>query len=107
MAASSNDSDHCPSTLDFMEDRPDEPVIEKYNIKATFWNLYEASDAWNGIPMEVHNIDCASLLDDLYKRCCEAASTSIPNITIIFFPKPYWIAELTQSRRNREFLYGR
>ena len=34
VAAAPNDSDHCPITLDFMEDRPDEPVIEKYNIKA-------------------------------------------------------------------------
>ena len=45
-----------------MEDRPDEPVIEKYNIKAAIWNLYEASDAWNGIAEEVHNIDCAVCL---------------------------------------------
>ena len=62
------------------------------------WNLYEAIDAWNGIPMEVHNIDCASLLDDLYKRCGEAASTSIPKVTIKkFFSKTYWTAELTHE----------
>ena len=51
-----------------MENRPVEPVTERYNIKAAVWELYQASDAFNNIPEDVNNMDCESLLDDVYNR---------------------------------------
>ena len=106
VASSPNDSDHCPITLDFMGIRPEEHVAERYNIKAAIWDLYITNNSWDNIPVDISNIECENPLHDLYNRCDEAASASIPKMTIIiFFPKPYWTAQLTQSRNNREVLY--
>ena len=101
VASSPNDSDHC-----LMGNRPEEHVAERYNIKAAIWDLYRTNNSWDNIPVDIRNIECENLLDDLYNRYDEAASASIPNVTIRkFFPKPYWTAQLTQSHSNREFFY--
>ena len=74
-----------------MGNRPEEHVAEGYNIKAGIWDLYRTNNAWDNIPVDISNIECENLLDDLYYRCDEAASASIPKMTIRkFFPKPYW-----------------
>ena len=101
VATSPNDSNHCPITLAFLENRPVEPVTEWYNIKAAVWELYQANDAFNNIPEDVNSMDCESLLDDVYNRCYKAANNAVPKITIKnFFPKPYWTRELTESRKT-------
>ena len=43
-----------------MENRPVEPVTERYVIKAAMWELYQASEAFHNIPENV-NTDCESL----------------------------------------------
>ena len=106
VASSPNDRDHCPIKLDFIGNWPEEYVAERYNIKAAIWDLCRTNNAWDNIPVDISNIECENLLDDLYNRCDKAASASIPKMTIRkFFPKPYWTAQLTQSRNNREFFY--
>ena len=82
--------------------------MERYNIKAVHqsWDLYRTNNSWDNILVDISNIECENLLDDLYNWCDEAASASIPKMTIRkFFPKPYWTAQLTQSCNNREFFY--
>jgi ribonuclease HI len=89
-----------------MNDRPEESLLSKLNIKKADWGVYTSCVAWLSLPINLGNISDESLLDDLYHRFHLAAQSSIPTTKYSkFYPKPFWTAELTSKRSEREKLY--
>jgi ribonuclease HI len=100
------DSDHCPISIVFLSDRPEENVLPRLNIKRANWGLYAKNPTWQNIPEPNIDDPHESLLDSLYHKFDDAAHQAIPTTKHSkFYPKPYWTAELTVSRLNREKLY--
>ena len=97
-----HDSDHFPIVLSTQLEEPDPTPIRL--IKKANWDIYESSAAWDNLPEDITSNGEA--LQILYDRINFACDEAIPStIPTKFFPKPWWTAELTQSKNRRERFY--
>lgn len=70
------DSDHCPISVMFMNNRPEQTIEQKRNIKRADWGSYASSPVWQNPPQDITTISNEHLLNDLYDRFNKSIPTN-------------------------------